>query len=90
MTGRVGKFNLGEVETFQELCARALDYSRQIVDAEHSGAPLGSKPVTEAISDLKHAANKYTLMMILEENLLPVEEIQRIDNALTARLNKDL
>lgn len=80
----------GEITAIQTLGASALDYTRQIMDAAHAGAPIGSPSVAHALCDLKHAAVGYALMMIFSENLLSVEEIQRIDDAITAGLNEEI
>ena len=82
-------FILGEIEAFQKLGTSAIDYAHEIVAAENAGTPVGSPSVTGAIGDLRHAAVGYALMMIFSEKLLSVEEIQRIDDALTDRLNED-
>ena len=83
------KFSHGEIKAAQTLGASALDYTQQIAAAEHSGAPIGSPNVSRALDDLKYAAVGYVLMMIFSDRLLSVEEIQRLDDALTARLNED-
>lgn len=83
------RFVLGEIKAAQALASSAIDYAQKIVVAEDSDAPVGTPNVQDALNDLKHSAVGYTLMMILSKNLLSVEEIQRIDDALTEQLNKD-
>ena len=86
---KLPRFTFGEIDATQKLASSALDYTKKIVVAEDSGEPVGTPKVQDALNDLKHNAVGYTLMMILSKNLLSVDEIQRIDDALTDQLNKD-
>lgn len=86
---KLPRFFLGEAKATQTLGASAINYTREIGIAERTGAPIGTPAVTNTANDLKHAAVGYTLMMILSLELLSVEEIQRIDDAITARHNED-
>jgi hypothetical protein len=51
----------------QNLGDRALDYARQIILAEDSGAPIGSAAVERAVTDLQTAAVAFTAQLAISE-----------------------
>ncbi len=73
----------GLVVAAQNLGARALDYAREIVAAEDSGAPVGSDAVQRSLSDLQTAAITFVVRLAISEGHEP-KRMRRIEKKLVA------
>ena len=73
------------VHDYQNLAIRALDYARQIIVAEDSGAPIGSDAVERSITDLHVAAVTFTMQLAISEGH-GLKEMLRIEKKLVERL----
>jgi len=71
----------GVVTAAQNLGARALDYAREIVSAEDSGAPIGSDSVQRALSNLQLAAIAFTAQLALADGY-ERQRLRRIEKKL--------
>ena len=77
-----------EIKVAQDLGGRAIDYTRQIITAEDSGAPVGSAPVESAMHNLQVAAVAFTVQMAISACDGDAEVLRELEKRLVTYLRR--